>query len=502
MSINPHESIFFEIQTIDDQYHVISSSGSDLGRVEYIPLTKESSQLFPASWKKVELVVDGMRSWGFVNMSSHKLLSLKEKLDPFLEDDAKELMPQILEETQKIPPHLRIELTTELLIAYQSYISSYPREFSTNFELCLSLMRKQPNLLRFFSKSLQSNKEILLEAVKKDQSMIMCIDEKMLRDPDFMPYLNYPALLIGLTDCQKALYHIDESIENLSNSESELSYYLRSLTNFSGLPSAYYQDTSLENVSVYTATREIAKSLTSPIEGFFADDQAELKEAFEIASNSDFLNSHTVERIQSGKFVVLPLGLIEHSVSIIFSGTHFAICNRGFGNETGIIKYYEYDPSIMSLEIIAYLVANYSYIYPDLTKACEHLNSYLYQNLPLLLHARELIDRKSGTRISLPFKNQTIGNCAKASQLVALKTGIFLRFLERGYDEKSAARHAKQLGKVVSFSLREKSIEDSLLALETSKKRALLSEKDEQEAFYLIEYAKKKLLFSRLFDML
>jgi hypothetical protein len=111
-------------------------------------------------------------------------------------------------------------------------------------------MRKQPNLLRFFSKSLQSNKEILLEAVKKDQSMIMCIDEKMLRDPDFMPYLNYPALLIGLTDCQKALYHIDESIENLSNSESELSYYLRSLTNFSGLPSAYYQDTSLENVSV------------------------------------------------------------------------------------------------------------------------------------------------------------------------------------------------------------------------------------------------------------
>jgi hypothetical protein len=156
----------------------------------------------------------------------------------------------------------------------------------------------------------------------------------------------------------------------------------------------------------------------------------------------------------------------------------------------------------MSLEIIAYLVANYSYIYPDLTKASEHLNSYLYQNLPLLLHARELIDRKSGTRISLPFKNQTIGNCAKASQLVALKTGIFFRLLERGYDEKSAAKKAKKIGKLVSFSLREKSIEDSRLVFDRSKKRGLLNRKDEQEALNLIEQAEKKLAWLRLFDAL
>lgn len=500
MSINPHDSSFFEIRTVHDHYHVIGSSGSDLGQVEYIPLTEISIDSLPPSWKKVELVVDGIRSCGFINLTSHNALSLKEKLDPFLTGDSKELMDHIVEETEKIPPHLRIELTAELLIAYQSHISSYPEKLSTNLELCLSLMRKQPNLLRFFSKRLQSNKVVLLEVVKKDRSMIMNIHPKMLEDPDFLPYLNYPELLTGLSDCQRLLYHIDESLEALSNKESKLSYHLRSLTNFCGLSNASYQDTPLEKVSVYTVVSEIAKSLASPIEGFETDDQTELKEAFELASHADFLNSETVERIKSGKFVVLPIGIVGHSVSLIFSGTHFAICNRGFGSEGGIVRYYTYDPSNMSIEILVYLLSNFSYAYHDTTDAHEHLDTYLYQNLPLLLHAREVTSRRSGAFLS--FKNQTIDNCAKASQLVALKTGIFLRFLERGYDEKSAARHAKQLGKVVSFSLREKSIEDSLLALETSKKRALLSEKDEQEAFYLIEYAKKKLLFSRLFDML
>jgi hypothetical protein len=502
MSINPSDPNLIELHSVDGNYHVIGCDESDLGRVEYIPSSISISSSLPGGWKKVEMIVDGIRSQGFVNLNSNKFFSIKEKIDTLQSSESELIITKIITETEELPETSKIELIAELLIKYKERITSYPDELSTNYQLCLAVVKKDPSLLKNFSEAFKESKPILLEALKKDPSIIMSINAALLVDPDFLPYLNYPELLAQLKECSELLTHKANSLEASSNSDLELSFCLRNLANFCGLSQAHYQGVSLERLSTYTATSEIANILESPIEGFSDAERIEFKEAFEKASNSELLNSKTVEKIREGNFVVIPVGLIGHSVSVIFSGNHFAICNRGFGNEMGIIKLYEYDPSKMSLEILSYLIANYSHIYPDLSSALEHQNTYLYQNLPLILEGIDINPKTPSPSFPLQFKDQKMENCAKASHLTGLKVGIYLKLLENGKPKKRAAILAKQIGKKISFALREKIINNALIALTKAIERGSITEKDQNQAVKLIEKAKAKLERSKLIDSL
>lgn len=264
---------------------------------------------------------------------------------------------------------------------------------------------------------------------------------------------------------------------------------LRNLANFVGLEGTFRGADLSGDYEIY-ASIELMKSLEA-IPSLSEEDREEFKNAFHGAATLDIMSEDAIRWIQEGHFCTIPVGyrmMTEgHAVNLIFYKNHFAICNRGSRiNGTRVIEHYIYDPSRINSHLIHFLIFNRYMKMPSIHLAEVHQHLYLYTILPKILQGEKV---EYGSTPPLRFKDQTVGNCIKASPLTAFKMGIYLKKIEEGKSPKEAAWIAKEMGNTLSLHLRTKMIQRAERLLTSS----LITGEERKEVRVLIAKAQDKM---------
>jgi len=248
--------------------------------------------------------------------------------------------------------------------------------------------------------------------------------------------------------------------------------HLKNLSGFCGIKGSFRGET-LDGHAIIFSYKEMVHAFDH-LSSITGSEQAQCKRAFEAAAKCDFFYVSTIEKIKAGELVVIPIGFssspMSHAAALVFYKDEFIICNRGarLTSQVSNIERYRYDKDLLNEDIIRYLTLSYFKPVSEST-ALEHQHLYLYTVLPKILNG---VQKKSSfTRAYGPVtatfyekpsdfavKNQSIGNCWKASPFTAFKVFIFLKRQEEGFPEEEAARLAKFAGNELSVLLTEQMI--------------------------------------------
>ena len=275
----------------------------------------------------------------------------------------------------------------------------------------------------------------------------------------------------GLKSSFFAQLNTYESLKYETYSPSLLDHF-KNLSGFCGIKGVFRGE-NLEGHFFEISHNEMTKTIES-LSSITSTDHIECKEAFEAASKCDIFYDKTIRKIKEGKFVIIPLGFSTpmrgHTVDLVFYRDEFIICNRGARilKEASSIERYRYRKEFLNEDVIRYLFLNFFTKISEST-ALEHQHLYLYTILPKILNGVKKKSSFTTTHggLTVTFhekpsdfavKDQSIGNCWKASPFTAFKLFIFLKRQEEGFPEKEAARLAKFAGNELSILMRAEMI--------------------------------------------
>lgn len=252
----------------------------------------------------------------------------------------------------------------------------------------------------------------------------------------------------------------DKSAYDRSKFDPSKETIIRNFLSFNGLnPDEEGLDSSYRGVFEHASYTELADALMH-CKKISSEDKTEFSEALRASTDFRNINTKTVDKIKRGEFITIPVGFRDptggHAVTIAFYKDEFVICNRGARTSgTPIVQRFRYDPSKMNIDVLKNLIIQSILIQNPSKEAGEtHQQLQFDIVLPKILEATKVEE----TGFKVPFKDQTIGNCSKASPMIAIKMGIYLKELEKGKSPREAAWIAKEAGDELSFQLRQRSI--------------------------------------------